>query len=180
MNIKSATAEFFKASGRSYVSPAADNTRLWVHDALHTLLDCPETYKNEFIVSIYQAVLMDTPYVGTGFKSVEGIALKEVSFDDIMQSVLPGVEQFLVAIEQKHGLTVNRAERLEPEEVRYFYDDARFVKQAIEARFGKAFRDIPADDFLGQDFADIKALFAPLSHQDAAEICSLVQTGVEL
>ena len=153
MDVRTATADFFKIHGNGHVNNEG-NDRLQMHDALHTLLDCPETYKNEFIVAVYQSVLMDSPYVGVGKNNLAQLDVENVSFDDIRNIVFPGVEQFLELVEERFCIHVDRSEQLSGEEAAQHYNFALELKDALRDKFGRALRDVPVKEFLSQDYQD--------------------------
>lgn len=158
MNVEQAATHYFTTHDKSYVKPEGNN-RLLCHDSFHALLNLPETYKNEFIVAIYQAVLMDSAYVGTGKRSTNDLGRDNISLSDIFDSVVPGVEKFLEDVEQKNDIRINRSNGISDVEIALYYSQALQPRVELEKHFGPEFLDFTGSNFFHQDFDILEPIF---------------------
>lgn len=149
MNVRTLTEEFFETAGSTYVHPN-DNERLWFHDSLHALLNLPETYRNEFIVGIYQAVLLDTLYVGPA-KTHDSHSAEQVSVQSIQDILIPRIEAFLEDVEKRYDIQVDRREPFSNDDILKYYTRAKKLDDLLVSVLHQPVRCVPIDEFLDID-----------------------------
>lgn len=114
--------------------PPKDNNRLWVHDLLHAILGTStQSAVGEEITSIYQAVLLRDDCVDLRNK-VHQDYRRDVTFDVVQNSILPGVRTFVASLGRRYGFETKSS--LSVEAAATHFERAQILRVVMMREFG--------------------------------------------
>ena len=143
-----------------YIEPP-EGGRTWAHDAIHALLGLEGTAKTEYIVGIYQAVLMRSTKVSPTHEPLED-GEEEVSWQDIVEKIIPGVQEHNERVARNAGFRIRT--KITEDEAREAYEHARAVGRLIMRKFGGPLGSFDFDRIVNIPAADLECLFEAAQH----------------